>query len=90
MALSRIFNLYGADRSSKVGENWRTRGKKTPDHPYAELDFPTCDPSEARTIAVRNPMDEVVNNPPGPCCSKLTTSLVNNSLKFTSSDTQIC
>ena len=25
----------------------------------------------------------------GPCCSKLTTSLVNYSLKFTSSDTQI-
>ena len=25
----------------------------------------------------------------GPSCSKLTTSLVNNSLKFTSSDTQI-
>ena len=27
---------------------------------------------------------------PGPSCSKLTTSLVNESLKFTSSDTQIC
>ena len=27
---------------------------------------------------------------PGPSCSKLTMSLVNNSLKFTSSDTQIC
>ena len=27
---------------------------------------------------------------PGPSCSKLTTSLVNVSLKFTSSDTQIC
>ena len=27
---------------------------------------------------------------PGPSCSKLTTSLVNDSLKFTSSDTQIC
>ena len=26
----------------------------------------------------------------GPGCSKLTTSLVNDSLKFTSSDTQIC
>ena len=26
----------------------------------------------------------------GPSCSKLTTSLVNDSLKFTSSDTQIC
>ena len=26
---------------------------------------------------------------PGPSCSKLTTSLVNDSLKFTSSDTQI-
>ena len=27
---------------------------------------------------------------PGPSCSKLTTSLVSDSLKFTSSDTQIC
>ena len=27
---------------------------------------------------------------PGPSCSKLTSSLVNDSLKFTSSDTQIC
>ena len=27
---------------------------------------------------------------PGPSCSKLTTSLVNDSLNFTSSDTQIC
>ena len=27
---------------------------------------------------------------PGPSCSKLTKSLVNDSLKFTSSDTQIC
>ena len=27
---------------------------------------------------------------PGSSCSKLTTSLVNDSLKFTSSDTQIC
>ena len=26
----------------------------------------------------------------GPICSKLTMSLVNDSLKFTSSDTQIC
>ena len=26
----------------------------------------------------------------GPSCSKLTTSLVNDSLKFTSSDTQMC
>ena len=27
---------------------------------------------------------------PGPSCSKLTMSLVNDSLKFTLSDTQIC
>ena len=26
-AISRIFHLYWADRSSKVGENWRTWGK---------------------------------------------------------------
>ena len=30
------------------------------------------------------------SQPSGPSCSKLTTSLVNDSLKFTSSDTQIC
>ena len=29
MALSRIFHLYRADRSSKVGENRRTRRKTT-------------------------------------------------------------
>ena len=29
MALSRKFHLYRADRSSKVGENWRTGGKTT-------------------------------------------------------------
>ena len=29
MALSRIFHLYQADRSSKVGENRRTQGKTT-------------------------------------------------------------
>ena len=31
-ALSRIFHLYRADRSSKVGEN-RVPGEKPPDHP---------------------------------------------------------
>ena len=31
-ALSRIFYLYQADRSSKVGENRKTR-EKPPDHP---------------------------------------------------------
>ena len=31
-----------------------------------------------------------VSNYSGPSCSKLTMSLVNDSLKFTSSDTQIC
>ena len=31
-ALSRISHFYWADCSSKVGENWRTRGKP-PDHP---------------------------------------------------------
>ena len=30
------------------------------------------------------------HNTPWPSCSKLTTSLVNDSLKFTSSDMQIC
>ena len=32
----------------------------------------------------------VYNITPGPSCSKLTMSLVNDSLKFISSDTQIC
>ena len=31
-ALSRIFNLYRAELSSKVGENQRTQEKKTLDH----------------------------------------------------------
>ena len=53
MALSRIFHLYWADRSSKVGKNWRTQGEKPPDH----LGFPTYGPSEARTTAVRNLTD---------------------------------
>ena len=33
---------------------------------------------------------EKIRKIPGPSCSKLTTSLVNDSLKLTSSDTQIC
>ena len=49
-------HLHRADRSSKVGENRRTRGKATwPSE--AELGFPTCDLSEAWTTAVRNLMD---------------------------------
>ena len=32
-------------------------GEKPPAHPQAELGFPTCDPSEARTTVVRNLMD---------------------------------
>ena len=35
-------------------------------------------------------MYDAQNKESGPSCSKLTTSLVNDSLKFTSSDTQIC
>ena len=50
-AFSRIFHLYRADRSSKVGENQRTRGKT-----WQNLAFPH-DMSEARTPAVRNLMD---------------------------------
>ena len=34
--------------------------------------------------------DKMHTFPSGPSCSKLTMSLVNDSLKFTSSDTQIC
>ena len=55
-ALSRIFHLNWADQSSKVGEIRKTWGKP-PDHSSAELGFPTCDPSEARTTAVRNLKD---------------------------------
>ena len=35
-------------------------------------------------------IEELSSNTPGPSCSKLAMSLVNDSLKFTSSDTQIC
>ena len=60
-----LFGLYGPFKdiplissrsSSKVDENRRTRGKP-PDHPLTELGFPICDPSKARTTAVRNLMD---------------------------------
>ena len=57
MSLSRIFHLYRADHSSKGGESRSTRGKP-PDHPKVEHGFPTCDPSETRTTAVRN--DEIL------------------------------
>ena len=32
--------------------------EKPPDHPYAELGFPTCDLSEAQITVVRNLKDE--------------------------------
>ena len=35
-------------------------------------------------------LSNVCSGKSGPSCSKLTMSLVNDSLKFTSSDTQIC
>ena len=41
-------------RWAKTGEP----GEKPPDHPKAELGFPTYDPSQARTTAVRNLMDQ--------------------------------
>ena len=41
-------------RWAKTGEP----GEKPPDHPQAELGFPTYDPSQARTTAVRNLMDQ--------------------------------
>ena len=57
MALSRIFHLYRADHSSKVGENRRTQGKTT----WLSLSR-TClshiDPSVARNTAVRNLMNK--------------------------------
>ena len=43
----------------------------------------------ALLISTHN-MEKQGNYLSGPSCSKLTMSLVNNSLKFTSSDTQIC
>ena len=50
-------------------------------HPPYLPDFSLCDfflfPLLKKTLS-------------GPSCSKLTTSLVNDSLKFTSNDTQIC
>ena len=55
-ALLRIFHLYRANRSSKVGENRRTRGKTTGPS-VIRIGFLTYDPSKARTTAVRNLMD---------------------------------
>ena len=39
---------------------------------------------------VSDPLKGKIRKISGPSCSKLTMSLVNDSLKFTSSDTQIC
>ena len=60
MSLLRIFHLYRADRSSKVGENRSTRGKNHLTIRKQNMAFPhvTCDPSETRTTAVRN--DEIL------------------------------
>ena len=55
-ALSRIFHLYQADHSLKVGENGRYRGKNHLTIHKQNLAFPR-DPIEARTTAVRNLMD---------------------------------
>ena len=52
-ALSRIFHIYQADHSSKVGENWRNWGKTT--WPSVSKTWLSHDPSEARTTTVRNP-----------------------------------
>ena len=46
-----------SNRSFIKGGQKREVPGKTPDHPYAELGFPTCDPSKARTTAVRNLID---------------------------------
>ena len=55
MSLSRIFHLYRADRSSKVGENRSTRGKTTwSSVRRTRLSHMWRDPSETRTTAVRN------------------------------------
>ena len=62
--LSRIFCLYWADRSSKVGENRRTQGKKHRTIRKQNLVFPR-DPSEAWTTAVRNLMESQLSYPPG-------------------------
>ena len=55
-ALSRIFHLYRADWSSKVGENWKSRGENHLTIRKQNMVFPR-DPSEAQTTAVRNLMD---------------------------------
>ena len=41
-------------------------------------------------IFIKEPKLPNITVQPGPSCSKLTMSLVNDSLKFISSDTQIC
>ena len=45
-------------------------------------------PRKQNLVLSGDNMHEMWN--PGPSCSKLTTSLVNDSLKFSLSDTQIC
>ena len=55
-ALLRIFTYIEPivhQRWAKTEED----GVKPSDHPQAELGFPTCDPSEARTTAVIKLMD---------------------------------
>ena len=45
---------------------------------------------ESKQSQKLSPLYKIAENLPGPSCSKLTMSLVNDSLKFTSSDMQIC
>ena len=60
-----------------------------PDQSSMQADRGLCSPfTESRDTVVY--VDEQRMPRSGPRCSKLTMSLVNDSLKFTSSDTQIC
>ena len=49
-----------------------------------------CSNNLAHTVNDTLSLSLAVLSKPGPSCSKLTMSLVNDSLKFTSSDMQIC
>ena len=65
-----------------------------PDHPVHSGQDLSCSPTQYRdhvedTGLIAKILTRRVTAQTGPSCSKLTMSLVNDSLKFTSSDTQI-
>ena len=53
----RLFQEYFTYIELIDYQRWAKTGVKPPDHPKAELGFPTCDLSKAGTTAVKNLMD---------------------------------